>query len=153
MLATPKKYTLMAGSAEGPTRLNAFDNALLAAGIGNVNLLRVSSILPPNATEVARLDVQPGALVPTAYGTITSDAPGELIAAAVAVGVGATDDYGVIMEFSGRCGRQEAEERVAEMARAAFRQRGRELERVLVRGVEHRVGETGCAFAAVALWY
>lgn len=49
MLETPKKFTLVAGSAEGPSRLNAFDNALLAAGIGNVNLLRVSSILPPGA--------------------------------------------------------------------------------------------------------
>lgn len=153
MLETPKKYTLMVGSAEGPSRLNAFDNALLAAGIGNLNLLRVSSILPPNAHEVATLDVAPGSLLPTAYGTITSDVPGELIAAAVAVGVGEDGQYGVIMEFSGRCSRQEAEEQVAEMARAAFRQRGRELARVIVRGVEHQVRDIGCAFASVALWY
>src|SRR5206468_7432297 len=36
-----------AGNAEGSTPLNAFDNALLAAGIGNINLVRISSILPP----------------------------------------------------------------------------------------------------------
>lgn len=153
MLETPKKFTLVAGSAEGPSRLNAFDNALLAAGIGNVNLLRVSSILPPGAVLMPRLEIVPGQLLPTAYGTITSDLEGELLAAAVAVGIGEDGEYGVIMEFSGRCGREQAEESVAEMARAAFRQRQRELKNILVQSAEHRVQSIGCAFAAVALWY
>lgn len=153
MLETPKKFTVMAGVAEGPTRLNAFDNALLAAGIGNVNLLRVSSILPPNAIEVERLEIVPGSLLPTAYGTITSETSGDLISAAVAVGIGEHNEYGVIMEFSGRCGEDEAAETVAEMARAAFRARDREIRRVVVRAKEHRVETMGCAFAAVALWY
>ena len=46
-----KKVTLAAataGHAEGGTALNAFDNALLAAGIGNINLIKISSILPPD---------------------------------------------------------------------------------------------------------
>lgn len=153
MLETPKKFTLLAGSAEGPSRLNAFDNALLAAGIGNVNLLRVSSILPPNATEVARLEIIPGQLMPTAYGTITSDMVGETISAAVAVGIGESNEYGVIMEFSGRCGQQEAEDTVTAMVRAAFQQRQRELKQIIVRASEHQVRAIGCAFAAVALWY
>lgn len=153
LLETPRKFTVMAGTAEGPTRLNAFDNALLDAGIGNLNLLRVSSILPPNSIEVAKLEVLPGSLLPTAYGTITSETPGEIISAAVAVGIGESDQYGVIMEFSGRCSKEEAEETVHEMARAAFRQRDRQLTRVIVRGAEHRVESIGCAFAAVALWY
>ena len=153
MLETPKKYTLIAGSAEGPSRLNAFDNALLAAGIGNVNLIRVSSILPPHATLGEKLDVIPGQLMPTAYGTITSDLRAETISAAVAVGIGQDDEYGVIMEFSGRCGQSEAEAAVTEMVRAAFQQRRRELTRVIVRASEHRVESIGCALAAVALWY
>ncbi len=153
VLETPKKFTVLAGSAEGPTRLNAFDNALLAAGIGNVNLLRVSSILPPHAVQVAHLEIVPGQLMPTAYGTITSENQGETIAAAVAIAIGGPAEYGVIMEFSGRCTKEEAEEQVAEMARAAFLQRNRELQRIVVQAVEHRVVGIGCAFAAVALWY
>lgn len=47
MLQTPKKYFVTAGSAEGNNQLNAFDHALLKSGIGNLNLLRVTSILPP----------------------------------------------------------------------------------------------------------
>lgn len=153
MLETPSKFTLLAGSAEGPTRLNAFDNALLKAGIGNVNLVRVSSILPPGAELYDALEIVPGSLMPTAYGTVTSEVEGETIAAAVAVGIGERRQYGVIMEFSGRCGRDEAEERVAEMAREAFKSRDRELKQLLIRATEHRVERIGCAFAAVALWY
>lgn len=153
LLETPRKYTLVAGAAEGGSRLNAFDHALLASGIGNLNLVRVSSILPPHAVEVERLDIPPGALTPTAYGTITSEMEGEIISAAIGVGVGETNQYGIIMEFSGRCGGQEAQERVRAMVEEAFKTRERRLERLLVRVVEHRVRRIGCAFAAVALWY
>lgn len=153
MLPIPKKFTLLAGSAEGPTRLNAFDNALLKAGIGNVNLVRVSSILPPAAVEYEQLEIIPGSLMPTAYGTVTSEIAGEVISAAVAIGIGEADEYGVIMEFSGRTDRQQAEETVAEMARQAFVSRDRQLKRLIVRATEHRVEQIGCAFAAVALWY
>lgn len=153
MLPTPRKFTIMAGAAEGPTRLNAFDNALLAAGIGNLNLLRVSSILPPGAEETEQFQVEPGSLLPTAYGTITSEEPGALISAAVAVGITAPDKYGVIMEFSGHCSADEARSTVEHMARQALGQRELEVQRVIVRSVEHRVQSIGCAFAAVALWY
>ncbi|HEY8486155.1 MAG TPA: pyruvoyl-dependent arginine decarboxylase, partial [Limnochordales bacterium] len=80
MLPVPTKYALAAGAAEGETPLNAFDNALLAAGIGNLNLVRVSSIVPPGARRVDYVDLPPGALAPTAYGAVTSQQPGELIA-------------------------------------------------------------------------
>ena len=36
------KIAIVSGKDEGPTRLNAFDNALTAAGIGDVNLIKVS---------------------------------------------------------------------------------------------------------------
>ncbi len=152
MLPTPRKFTVMAGSAEGPTRLNAFDNALLKAGIGNLNLLRVSSILPPGAEETEPFKVPPGSLLPTAYGTITSEEPGVLISAAVAVGIAAHEEYGVIMEFSGQCTRQDAQNQVEYMVRQALAQRNRQVQRIIVRAVEHRVLSIGCAFAAVALW-
>jgi arginine decarboxylase len=153
VLPTPRKFMVTHGAAEGPSALNAFDNALLQAGVGNVNLVRVSSILPASAIEVSKLEIPPGALLPIAYGSITSDAEGERIAAAVAVALGDPDEYGVIMEFSGRCSEQEAAQTVEDMARAAFATRGRPVRRVIVRAVEHRVRRVGCAFAAVALWY
>lgn len=151
MLPLPTKFTLAAGAAEGETPLNAFDNALLAAGIGNLNLVRVSSIVPAGARHVEYLDLPPGSLTPTAYGSIVSETPGQRIAAAVAVAL-SDGGFGVIMEFSGACTREEAESRVRLMAESALRGRGLSVRELHVRSVEHLVEKTGCAVAAVALW-
>jgi arginine decarboxylase len=153
MLPTPKKYFVTAGASEGTTKMNAFDNALLQARIGNINLLRVSSILPPEASYDPSLVLPPGSLVPTAYGYIHSCQPGELIAAAVGVGIDRTNHFGVIMEFSGRCSREEAVAQVEAMLREAFAVRGMELNEMKTAGAEHRVVANGCALAAVPMWY
>ena len=82
-----KPITMIAGAfghAEGKTPLNAFDNALLAAGIGNVNLLKISSIVPPNTRIIALPRIKPGSIIPMAYASMVSEVPGEIIAAAVA---------------------------------------------------------------------
>lgn len=154
MLQTPKRYRLVAAAAEAATKLTAFDRALLKAGVGNVNLLRVSSILPPGAEFVTKMNIPPGSLLPIAYGSMTSTEPGTLIAAAVAVGIGeGKRDFGVIMEYSGCCSQQEAEREVSEMVTEAFQYRDLPLREITVAGVEHRVVRCGCVFAAVPLWY
>ena len=150
MLPTPKRFTLCAGASEGSSRLNAFDNALLEAKIGNLNLFKVSSILPPKAGYVDTLDVPPGSLIPIAYGSIVSNQAGELISAAVGVGL-SEDTFGVIMEYTGKCSRLEAEEMVKEMVKEAFHTRKMQLMKVMLRGVDHKVSRAGCAFAGVVL--
>ncbi|HHX73730.1 MAG TPA: arginine decarboxylase, pyruvoyl-dependent [Firmicutes bacterium] len=152
MLPTPKKFKIVAAAAEGKQKLTAFDNALLAAGIGNVNLVRISSILPPSAEQDQELVLPPGSLVPTAYGSIVCDEPGMRIAAAVGIGFSA-DTFGVIMEYSGTCSKGEAEEKIKRMLEEAFASRGMPLVKTEIRSVEHTVRSVGCAFAAVALWY
>lgn len=152
MLPTPEKFFVTAGSAEGKNRLNAFDNALLKAGIGNLNLMRVTSILPPGVQYCPEMKIPPGSLVPTAYGYIISEVPGELIAAAVGVGF-SEDTFGVIMEFSGKCTREEAEKAIESMLIEAFETRGMKLAGTRIAAVEHRVERIGCALAAVPLWY
>jgi len=151
-LPTPRKFTLLAGAAEGGTKLNAFDNALLAAGIGNLNLVKVSSILPPEAEYVEKLDIPPGSLTPTAYGSCASDRPGEVIAAAVGIGF-STNSFGVIMEYSGCCEQKEAEEKIQFILENAFRQRGIKLEKTMIKGIQWKVEKIGAVFAGVALWY
>ncbi len=152
MLPTPKKYFLTAAAAEGYSKLNAFDNALLKGRIGNVNLLRVSSILPPSAEYDPDLELPPGSLVPTAYGYIMSDVPGETIAAAVGVGL-SKDTFGVIMEFSGKCTKEEARQAIENMLKEAFEMRGMDLVDMKIAAVEHKVENVGCCLAAVPLWY
>jgi arginine decarboxylase len=152
MLPLPKKFFITAASSEGNTKLTAFDGALLKARVGNTNLLRVSSILPPGCEYCPDLIIPAGSLLPIAYGAITSTEPGQLIAAAVGVGI-KKDSFGVIMEFSGHCGKAEAEEAVTKMVEEAFEMRGLELDEIKIASTEHRVEKIGCAFAAVPLWY
>lgn len=152
MLITPVTYTLAVGEAVGPTPMNAFDNALLAAGIGNVNLMRVSSILPPGVKFVETIDIPPGSLVPTAYCTWTSEIPGEHIAAAVGVGL-SRDSFGVIMEYAGTGTREHAESEVSRMLEAAFLKRQMKLHEIRVRGIDHQVRTLGSVVAAAVLWY
>lgn len=153
MLPTPKKFTLVAGSGEGATTLNAFDAALLASGLGNLNLLKVSSILPPLAEYIEKLEIPFGSLVPTAYGSICSQKPGAIISAAVAVGIPAGDTFGVIMETSDCCSKTEIEKRITDMVVEAFAVRNLEFQEIRVYAVEHEVKTCGAAFAGVALWY
>ena len=152
MLPRPTKFTMVAGASEGLVELNAFDGALMKAGVANVNLVRISSILPPSAEFVDKIEFPPGSLVPTAYGTVASGNKGEKIAAAVSIGF-SEDTFGVIMEFAGCCSKEEAEEKVRQMAVEAFKMRGMPLVKVLAKGVEHTVDHCGAAFAAVVLWY
>jgi len=152
MLPTPKKFFLTAASSEGNSSLTAFDNALLAGRIGNINLLRVSSILPPGAELDNDLAIPPGSLVPTAYGYIISQEPGKLIAAAVGVGF-SKDAFGVIMEHSCEGSRDDAYSEIERMLKEAFVTRGMELVEMRIAATEHRVQRIGCALAAVPMWY
>jgi len=152
MTKTVTLAAVTAGRAEGGTALNAFDNALLAAGIGNINLLKVSSILPPEVPVVELPKIKPGALFPTAYAAMTSETPGETIAAAV--GYAIPDDpakNGVIMEFHGVTSRDEAERQIRAMLDEAFRVRGETIVEMRVAAIEHRVERIGCALAAMTL--
>ena len=47
IIKTPTHYFLVSGASEGFTSLNAFDGALLSAGIGDTNIVKMSSIVPP----------------------------------------------------------------------------------------------------------
>lgn len=68
MLKT-NRYTLVSGVGSGNTELNAFDNALYNAGVGNYNLIKVSSILPPISKEEIVVGGVAGGILPIAYGS------------------------------------------------------------------------------------
>ncbi len=146
-----RRLYLVAGKAEGPTPLNAFDNALLEAGIGDVNLIKVSSIVPPQAdVRLEKPNLPKGALVPCVYAERTSETPGERIAVALAVGL-AEDGFGVVMESEGVTA-AEATEKAVRMVEEAFRIRRLPLKRVLQVAVEHQVVQCGSVVAACVYW-
>lgn len=156
MAQTPDTFCLVHGASEGQTPLNAFDNALLEAGVGDTNLMRMSSILPPGVSqaECSALDLPAGGFIPLAYAHVQSSKPGEVIASAVAVGIPEDDSLpGVIMEY-GDCSRLvQVESRARQMIQNAFENRHRALGKIRSVGVEHRVKDCAASFAGVVLWY
>ena len=123
---TPNAVWASAGSAEGETELNAFDNALLAAQVGNLNLIRVSSVLPQDATLLdTPPTIVPGSLVPTVYSVQVGTRPGQTVAAAVGIGVG-EGSHGIIYESHGTSQR-EVEAAVRQMIDEGFARRGLRL--------------------------
>jgi arginine decarboxylase len=149
----PDIYFLASGASEGYTPLNAFDGALLQAGIGNTNIVKMSSIVPPHCTLVDPIDLPPGALVPTAYAAITSDVPGEVISAGVAIALPEDENQnGLIMEYSSKGERRQIEEIVRNMAVEGMMLRGWEIKALKSISTEHTVENIGAALAAVVLW-
>src|SRR3972149_12003694 len=100
MQLVPDALWITHGVAEGKTPLNAFDNALLTAGIGNYNLIKVSSIAPKDAIlKEARPEIPAGALVPAVISSIVSQERGTPLASCVGIGFG-EDSFGMIMEHA-----------------------------------------------------
>lgn len=156
MVKTPNLFCLVRGASEGRTRLNAFDNALLNAGVGDTNLMRMSSILPPDAEQIDIKDLKlpKGGLIPLAYASIDATTPGRLISSAVAVGIPEDPELpGVIMEFEDHAGLDTVEQIVRQMVIDAFDFRDRKLKEIRSIGIEHQVKVCGSAFAAAVLWY
>jgi arginine decarboxylase len=154
MIPTPNCFFLVSGSAEGHTELNTFDNTILNAGVGDTNLIKVSSILPPGAKRLEPFRLPAGALVPIAYAYIFSSDDGARIAAAVAVGIPKDPALpGLIMEHSGADNAEEIEKRVIKMVEFGFRTRQRELLDIVSISTELKVQDKGGAFAAAVLWW
>ncbi|MBU0479228.1 arginine decarboxylase, pyruvoyl-dependent [bacterium] len=153
IIKTPTCFFLVSGEGEGKTPLNAFDMALLNSGIGDTNLVRMSSIVPPACKKMKPINLPFGALVPVAYASISSDIPGEIISAAVAVAIPENDSKpGLIMEYSARGHREDIENIVRRMSEEGMSSRGEKIRKITSKSVEHKVKKIGNAFAAVVLW-
>jgi len=125
------KIAIVSGKDEGPTKLNAFDNALTGAGIGDVNLIKVSSMLAGNAEIVDLPTLKPGSMVNCVLSEITSDVPGEKITAVVALAIG--EELGCVVETTGR--NQKLEDLIDEakfMVKYMMDTRGVEIKELIV---------------------
>ena len=149
----PNIHFYCGGSSEGETELTSFDGALLKSGIGNTNLIKMSSIVPPNSKKVSPVEIPAGSFLPIAYASITSSEPGETIAAAVATAIPLDKSLnGVIMEHSNHAPLEFVEEKVRKMAEEAMSMRGITQFTIESKGIEAKVERYATAFAAVVLW-
>lgn len=149
------KFCISSSEGKGEKKLTSFDNALLNSGIANYNLVKISSILPPNADFVEKVDLPEGSVLHTAFASLTSNKAGALISAAVAVGIPKDrTKIGVIMEFSDFCTKEIAEKQVKAMVVESMKNRGYEIEKILCATAEARSDGVKyvSAFAALSIW-
>ena len=142
------RISIVSGVAEGPTILNAFDNALTEANIGDVNLIKVSSMLGKN-TEVEELPkLKPGSMVNCVLSNINSDKKGEKIIACIAVAIG--DELGCVVENSNiNCSEEEVKEESIEMVKYMMNKRGVHINDLIVECKSHIVENIGSVVASV----
>ncbi|MBM2825086.1 MAG: pyruvoyl-dependent arginine decarboxylase [Dehalococcoidales bacterium] len=153
MWQIPKKVSLVSGHAEGETELSTFDKALLAAGVGEANLIQVSSILPRGVEFVAMPQFVAGLLLPAAFQFIISHRPGEVITATIAIGLPQNPaESGVIVEHTVSGDTALGEAKAREMVEELFAARQRKLGEIRVISSEHKVVKLGCAIALAVFW-
>ncbi|HEV2283870.1 MAG TPA: arginine decarboxylase, pyruvoyl-dependent [bacterium] len=151
MWQPPKALSLVAGHGEGGSELNAFDRALRDAGVADLNFLRVTSIVPPGARIIELPAYPAGILMPAVFARIASTRPGDVITAALGVGL-SREHHGVIMEYAGHESREQAEQTAKQMVVEGFAMRGLTLDEVCVVAAEHRVERAGSAVAVALFW-
>lgn len=148
-------YYMGAGVGEGATLLNSFDDALLKAGIGNYNLIKISSILPAKCKQQESITVEEGMILYTAYASIASDVEDTCVSAAISVGIPEDNEkVGVIMEYSGFVEKEIAIIQVEKMVYDAMLNRRCEKYDIKTVSCEGKVGSKGIitAFAGIAIW-
>jgi arginine decarboxylase len=97
---TPRFYTIVSGVGKAEYKLLAFDKALKNAGIGDYNIVKVTSILPPNCVHQSSITLQKGSIIYVAYATITVS-NNDIGKTGIAVAIPTSNlDNGVIFEYS-----------------------------------------------------
>ena len=148
-------FYLNAGLGYGDYSLTSFDNALLNSGVGNYNLVKVSSILPSGCKQTEFINIVEGSPLHIAYATISSNIRNDLIAAAIAVGIPSDiTKIGVIMEFAGHESENYARKVVESMVKEAMAKRKYEVNKILISSCEisSSEGEYVTAFSGLAMW-
>jgi len=121
------KITVTAGSGTGNTTLSAFDAALKAAGIHNYNIIKLSSVIPPESKVVVRKWKN----APTEHGkklyTVLAEIRTDIMGRSIAAGIGwyqIKDGRGIFAEHTDmieRLNSKEAEENVSKKIEATVR--------------------------------
>lgn len=151
----PKKYFVTSGTGKSSYELVAFDEALRNAEIAGYNLVKISSILPSRCQRSLSTELpRKGSPVLTAFGTLSCNEEGMCIASAISVAIPENpDEVGVIMEYSGHCSAEYAEEQVRIMAKKAMDNRKRAIKEIYSSSAEViSDGNYVSVVSAICIW-
>lgn len=120
MQLVPSKYFLTSGQAvSSVSPLNAFDKALMSAGICEQNLVAVSSVIPCGAVKTERTEIPMGAVTHCVMSQIRGKS-GEYISAGIAYAYRSDGHGGYVAEGhihgSGETLRSELDRKMKEMS-------------------------------------
>lgn len=151
-LGVARRVVLAAGTGESAvSRLNAFDNALVVAGIHDCNLIPVSSILAKGTRIVEQFCIVPGAFVPAVL-SVAHGERGKRLCTGLAVGFN-DKGYGYVVEGQGTRPsslRIRLEKQLAEMAAVRGQRILRSHMKIAEAAVSKRYGS--CVAACVYLF-
>lgn len=126
MKLLPQKYFLCSGTGRSMFDLNAAHKAMIQAGVGHLNLIKVSSIIPRGAKlQKNHPSLTAGALTHSAYILKTTNFQNSPVFSA-GVGVALPPDDvseelpGVIMKYSGYDEKSKCSKELERMTRLAF---------------------------------
>ena len=152
-LFLPKKFFTTSGSAlSSVSPLNAYDAALVKAGISQCNLVYVSSILPPDAEEVEAVNITPGTITFCVMSRM--DGEGER---RISAGIGwgwiknSEASYGIVAEAHGCKDEASLQAEISRKLEEMARVRNMRLTRLGVRveSLEVPKGMYGCVLTAL----
>ena len=142
------RIAIVSGKDEGPTKLNAFDNALTDAEIGDVNLIKVSSMLAGNAKIQKLPKLKAGSMVNCVLSETTSDNPGDEITAIVGIAIG--EELGCVVETGGiNKSKDELIDKAKMMVKYMMNKRGVEIKELIVESSTTTVENIASVVASV----
>jgi arginine decarboxylase len=146
--------TLVAGAANDSIADLAAYYARVKAGVGDLNLIQISSVLPPGVQLAEKIELPDGSIVMAAEAKISSKACGELISVAIGIGFARDDESGLIMVYHGNYPEAEALALVIQLTSEGCSARNNHSVRIKSIATSIRVehGKTACAFAAAVLF-
>ncbi len=110
MLEVPTKFFVTSGKAVSRVSdLNAFDKAALRAGIGEQNIVPVSSVLPPKIKQIQKKKLSMGAILHCVLAQMRGS-EGETISAGIAYGFRDDDEGGYVVEGHGHMNKKAVRE-------------------------------------------
>lgn len=148
----PQSYMLVSGIGKAEYPLVAFDNALRDAGIGDYNLVKVSSILPPKCIRKNVIDIKQGSILYAAYAVaMVKDTETASVAVATAV-PNVDEENGVIFETTTKD--SDAEVQAVKMCKIAMKNRNRSIQKIESSSinVEGKQGTCVCGISALVMW-
>lgn len=130
LVPVPQRYFIGGGTATSPVSdLNAFDQALLKAGIGEQNIVPVSSVLPKGIEEVEPQELPRGAIAHCVLAQ-QRGTEGETISAGIAYGFREDGEGGYVAEGHGHMGKSALAEILEWKMNEIARHRDVELESI-----------------------